>query len=349
MREKSYAAFQTCRVAKFATSKLSHFSIDLFMARSRSKLEPAKLTYLQINRIKPSPFGHRESRTGILKGSVKTFGVLQNVIVRPVGTDRYQIVSGDGRLAEAKRAGLKKIPALVVENCNENNALLLHGVENICRDNLNPIEEGAFFSELRRQGFKLHEIAQLLGERYSESTVGHRIEMHQKLSEKGKEAVVKGLVNIRAVIHAFDRLPQQEAAKTVELLAGKGFTTDESVAYIEALKPSVEVAEKAKSFQGHTPNKTNASQGTDVKQEPKRYHTIYKLELSGSVTAIGETGIDIRSEKKNKIQVFSQLEQVKGVLMSRLRPEDLLTITVRAETPVEGKTEPVEVPALAET
>lgn len=316
------------------------------MARSRSKPHPAALAYLAIKQIKPSPFGVRESRTDILKASVKTFGVLQNVIVRPIGNGRYQIVSGDGRLAEAKRTGLKKIPALIVEDCDENNALLLHGIENLCRDNLNPIEEGAFFSELRKQGLKAHEIAQLLGGRYSISTIGHRIEFHDKLSENGKQAVAKGLVNIRAVIHAFDRLPEEKAAKTVEYLAGKRFTTDESIAYIEAQKPSAEIVEKAKSFSEHASNRSQ-SQVPDAKQELKRFHTIYKLELSGSVTGIGEAGIDVRSEGKNRIQVFSQLEQMKSILMSRLRPGDLLTITVRAETPVEGKTESVEVPAVA--
>jgi ParB family chromosome partitioning protein len=78
--------------------------------------------------------------------SVKEFGVLQPIVVRPKGSG-FELIMGERRLRASKEAGLKKIPAIVRETADENmlrDALL----ENLHRSNLNPLEEASAYQQL---------------------------------------------------------------------------------------------------------------------------------------------------------------------------------------------------------
>jgi ParB family transcriptional regulator, chromosome partitioning protein len=98
---------------------------------------------IDIDRIKTNPLQPRlrldESRLEELAASIRENGVLQPVLVRP-SRDGYQLVAGERRLAAAQRAGLLRIPAVVREVPDER-LLELALVENIQREQLNPIEE----------------------------------------------------------------------------------------------------------------------------------------------------------------------------------------------------------------
>lgn len=104
--------------------------------------EPAP-TEIDIDRIKTNPVQPRfrldESRLEELAASIRENGILQPVLVRP-SKDGYQLVAGERRLAAAQRAGLLRIPAVVREVPDER-LLELALVENIQREQLNPIEE----------------------------------------------------------------------------------------------------------------------------------------------------------------------------------------------------------------
>ena len=104
--------------------------------------EPAP-TEIDIDRIKTNPVQPRfrldESRLEELAASIRENGILQPILVRP-SRDGYQLVAGERRLAAAQRAGLLRIPAVVREVPDER-LLELALVENIQREQLNPIEE----------------------------------------------------------------------------------------------------------------------------------------------------------------------------------------------------------------
>lgn len=100
-------------------------------------------TEIDIDRIKTNPVQPRfrldENRLEELAASIRENGILQPVLVRP-SRDGYQLVAGERRLAAAQRAGLLKVPAVVREVPDER-LLELALVENIQREQLNPIEE----------------------------------------------------------------------------------------------------------------------------------------------------------------------------------------------------------------
>jgi ParB family chromosome partitioning protein len=103
-----------------------------------------------LDRIDPNPRQPRESFTEEtleeLSNSIRAVGVLQPVVIRPVG-DRFQIIMGERRVRAARMAGLSTIPAVV--RITEDHYLLRDAlIENVHREDLNPLEEAAAYAQL---------------------------------------------------------------------------------------------------------------------------------------------------------------------------------------------------------
>jgi ParB family chromosome partitioning protein len=121
---------------------------------------------LPIERIDPNPRQPRESfdqeSLQELTASIEAVGVLQPIVVRPNG-ERYQIVMGERRVRAAKTAGLERIPAIV--RTTEDDQLLRDALlENVHREDLNPLEEAAAYEQLLLDfGITQDELAARLG------------------------------------------------------------------------------------------------------------------------------------------------------------------------------------------
>ncbi len=111
--------------------------------------EPAP-SEIDIDRIATNPdqprFKIDEKGLNELAESIRAHGILQPVLVRPLG-DAYQLVAGERRLMAAQRAGLLKVPA-VVREVPDDRLLELALIENIQREQLNPIEEAQAYQNL---------------------------------------------------------------------------------------------------------------------------------------------------------------------------------------------------------
>jgi ParB family chromosome partitioning protein len=131
------------------------------------KAEPAppEITQeLAIERIDPNPLQPRRvfepDRLSELAQSIRANGIVQPIVVRPVG-DRYQLVAGERRWRAAKLAGLEKVP-VVVREIPDDRLLEITLIENIQREDLNPIETGIAFDRL---GQELNLTAEQVGQR----------------------------------------------------------------------------------------------------------------------------------------------------------------------------------------
>jgi ParB family chromosome partitioning protein len=104
-----------------------------------------------ITRIRANPHQPRshfdEETLSSLAASIRELGVLQPVLVRPIGEDDYELIAGERRLRAAKRAGLQSIPALV-KTASDVASLEQALVENLHRQDLNPLEEAAAYQQL---------------------------------------------------------------------------------------------------------------------------------------------------------------------------------------------------------
>jgi ParB family transcriptional regulator, chromosome partitioning protein len=126
------------------------------------KLTMLAIETLQAGRYQPRTRMDPES-LGELAESIKAQGVMQPILARPIGGGRYEIVAGERRWRAARMAGLASVPALVRE-LSDRHALAVALVENIQREDLNPLEEASGVKRLLEEFGMTHaEAAEALG------------------------------------------------------------------------------------------------------------------------------------------------------------------------------------------
>lgn len=121
------------------------------------------LDLIDVNQYQPRHHFDEEALTS-LAASIAEFGVLQPVVLRPVdGTERYELIAGERRWRASKRVGLSKIPA-IIRIADDQTSLVQAVVENIHRQDLNPLEEAAAYRQLLEDfGVTHEELAERLG------------------------------------------------------------------------------------------------------------------------------------------------------------------------------------------
>ncbi len=129
--------------------------------------EENKVTAIKISEIEPDGDQPRkifdEKAIEELAESVRTHGVLQPIMVRPAANGRYTIVAGERRWRAARIAGLEEIPVIIRE-MSEKEAAEIALVENLQRENLNPIEEARGYKNLIENfGLSQEDVAQRVG------------------------------------------------------------------------------------------------------------------------------------------------------------------------------------------
>lgn len=98
-----------------------------------------------------------------LANSIQVQGILQPLIVRKLANERYEIIAGERRWRAAKKAGLAYVP-VIIRNVDDNTALAFALIENIQRENLNPVEDAQALNRFREEFHMTHdEIAQMVG------------------------------------------------------------------------------------------------------------------------------------------------------------------------------------------
>ncbi len=125
-----------------------------------------KVAEIAINSIRPNPFQPRrdfdEEKLAELAESIKEHGVLQPVIVRVVRPGAYELIVGERRLRASQLLKLEKIPAVIKELTNQQ-MMEIALIENIQRQDLNPIEEAAAYKRLMEEfGLTQEQLAQRL-------------------------------------------------------------------------------------------------------------------------------------------------------------------------------------------
>jgi ParB family chromosome partitioning protein len=114
-------------------------------------VEGASLREVPIGSIEPNPYQPRvhfdEETLAALAESIEEVGVLQPVLVRPLGPDSYQLIAGERRWRAAQRAGLEEMP-VIVRAVEDMASLEQAVVENLHRQDLNPLEEAAAYQQL---------------------------------------------------------------------------------------------------------------------------------------------------------------------------------------------------------
>ncbi len=183
-------------------------------------LVPDGLTFeeIPIDEIVPNPSQPRQAMDAEalseLVASIKKHGVMQPVLVRPK-EDTFELVAGERRLRAAQRLGLSVIPAIIKES-NDGESLQLALVENIQREDLNAIEEGAAYKQLTDDfGCTQAEIAELVGKnRATVSNTMRLLQLPGSLQKKISEGRLSS-GHARALLGLNDQAEQTKLAERI--------------------------------------------------------------------------------------------------------------------------------------
>ena len=229
-----------------------------------------------------------ESALEELAHSVRARGIVQPIVVRPLGSGSYEIVAGERRWRAAQMAGLDEVPA-VVRECSDQEAAAVALIENIQREDLNPIEEAQGYRSLADEfGLTHQELADAVGR--SRSAVSNALRLLD-LNEDVRLRVEQG---------------ELDMGHARALLALSGAAQSETAA--EVVRRDLSARETEKLVRARVEGKSPA-------QRKARDPDVVKLETDLAERLGAKVRIDHKAKGAGSVTIhYSSLEALDGIL-----------------------------------
>lgn len=260
--------------------------LDSLMPEADETQSESGLHQLPVDLITPNPDQPRQNfnseKMEELTDSIAEQGLIEPLLVRPKATEGYVLVAGERRWRAARQAGLEEVPAIVREFSDEE-ALAVSLVENIQRENLNPLEESRAYKQLmEKQDCGQQEVAQAVGK--SRSAVANRLRLLE-LPETAREALEAEEISAG---HARVLLGLEAAAagKVVEQIKQKQLNVRQTEKLVTKLKES----------------ETEETETKTGKPEPAAHFEDLEAELEESIGA----PVNIKSSDRKSGQIRIQ-------------------------------------------
>ena len=254
--------------------------------RAEESLQSLKTSLLQPGKYQPRTHMDKESLAELAE-SIKAQGIMQPILVRPVSPGSYEIIAGERRWRAAQLAGLSEVPALIREVPDEA-ALAMSLIENIQRENLNPIEEAIGIQRLIKEFGMTHQAAsQALGS--SRSAVSNLLRL-LNLPTAVQELLMQGKIDMghsRALLS----LPASKQIETANLVVHKQLSVRETERLVHRIEHPVE------------------------KKQPKRDRDLLRLQENISLKLGAQVVINSGKNGKGSVVIhYDSLEQLDGIL-----------------------------------
>ncbi len=190
-----------------------------------------------------------------LAESIKSQGVMQPIVVRPIGEGRYEIIAGERRWRATQLAGLDSIPT-IIRDVPDETAIAMALIENIQREDLNPVEEALALQRLQQE-FELtqQQVAEAVGK--SRTAVTNLLRL-LNLTDDVKKLLEHGdleMGHARCLL-SLDAMDQREAARTI---VSKGLSVRQAEAHVRKLQEEAEGVDKGE--KATTPDLKNLEDG----------------------------------------------------------------------------------------
>ncbi|MEC8427167.1 MAG: ParB/RepB/Spo0J family partition protein [Pseudomonadota bacterium] len=204
------------------------------------KLAELPIEFMQRGKYQPRRDMHPEALEELAE-SIKAQGIMQPIVVRPIGEDCYEIIAGERRWRASQLAGLEKIPCVVREVPDEA-AIAMALIENIQREDLNPMEEAMALKRLQDEFELTHqEVAQAVGK--SRTTVTNLLRLIA-LTDDVKKMLEHGdleMGHARSLL-SLDASDQREIARQV---VAKGLSVRQTEALVRKLQQAPTTVDNA--------------------------------------------------------------------------------------------------------
>lgn len=197
------------------------------------------LQSIETSKLQPGKYQPRTNMDQValteLAESIKAQGVMQPILVRPVDEGRYEIIAGERRWRAAQLAGLNEVPALIRKVADES-ALAMSLIENIQRENLNPLEEAMGIQRLIIEFGMTHQTAgEALGN--SRSTISNLLRL-LNLSAPVQELMMQGKIDMGHGRALLSLVPAQQI-KLANVIAQKQLSVRETERLVNQIEHPV--------------------------------------------------------------------------------------------------------------
>lgn len=250
------------------------------------------LEYLQPGKYQPRRDMDQEALEE-LATSIKIQGLMQPVIIRPIADKRYEIIAGERRWRASQLAGLDTIP-VIVRDVADDAAIAMALIENIQREDLNPVEEAIAYKRLQDE-FELtqQEVAQAVGK--SRSTVANLLRL-MSLKEDVRCLLERGDIEMghgKALLG----LPDSEQSMAAQQVVNKGLSVRQTESLVRRLLQELE-------------NSTETAKTTQAATADVRHLQDKLSQVLGADVAIAHT-----SKGKGKLVIkYNNLDELDGIL-----------------------------------
>ncbi len=257
-----------------------------------------KLTELNLGSLQPGkyqPRTHMDPESiASLSASIKAQGLMSPLLVRPVEDNKWEIIAGERRFRAAKMAGMKKVP-VIIRDVPDQQALALSLIENIQREELNPIEEAKGMARLMTEFHMTQDqMSAALGK--SRPAISNTLRL-LKLSAQVQSLLMNEKLDMGHA-RALVPLAAEDQVSLATQAVAKGWSVREMEREVAAL-----LAEK-----GETKKKT-------VRKLPKKTRDILHIEESLSDSFGTEVKLAAETREKGRIVIrYTSLEQLNGLL-----------------------------------
>lgn len=207
--------------------------------------ENSEFQYININYIHPDPNQPRkkidQETLKELVESIKNYGVLQPLIVQKIKAESYRIIAGERRWQASKIVGLTQMPVLIKE-VNEQKSFEIALIENIQRENLNPIEEAQSYIRLiENNKYTQEDLAQIIGK--NRTHISNMIRINS-LPPSVKEKIIEGQISVG---HAKIIVKANNVEQIVDIIIKKGLSVRQTEQLIRKENKEVKPNAKLKS------------------------------------------------------------------------------------------------------
>ena len=194
------------------------------------ELRHIPIDLIQRGKYQPRMDMHEDALTE-LAASIKQQGVMQPIVIRPISADRYEIIAGERRWRATQLAGLDSIPA-IIKPVSDDAAIAMSLIENIQRENLNPIEEAVALKRLQDE-FELtqQQVADAVGK--SRATVTNLMRLIN-LSLDTRVMLERGDIEMGHA-RALLALPQEQQTHAARSVVGGGLSVRQTEALVRRL------------------------------------------------------------------------------------------------------------------
>lgn len=242
-----------------------------------------------------------------LAASIEEKGILQPLVVRSIGAGKYELIAGERRFRAASQLQMEKVP-VIVKDIREEDVLELALIENIQRENLNPVEEAMAYRDLLSKfQYTQEELAKRLGK--DRSSIANALRL-LKLPDKIRDSLLANTISMghaRALLGVDDRELQIEIAKDVVEKKLSVRDTEELVNRIKNTVTQMPVAER--------------DQPKSTVQDMIVENDVYIKEIVSDLKMALEAPVQVKGSKaKGKIIIpYSGLDQLNQIVQKLLK------------------------------